>query len=193
VVLKRICRLHGILCPVSEPPGKIHSDHLANLLLFVRLSRPGGCAQLRRQAPDGLTPEKIVQALEPSLQEGLTRVLAHLLPNEPLTPGAAGGEATFQLPVKCPQHGWEVAAFLERRGQAEDTMAAILCEVARQHAESCEHFQLIVRYARQPLVPHGKAYSYARWMQGWAAVLLDVCRGGGQVVADGLCHVTTSR
>jgi hypothetical protein len=192
MILKRTCRLHGVKCAVAGTTSELHLDHVTNFLLFARLARPGGCVAAGAEVVSGPSPQEAVVELGADLQTALEQIAAYPLPEKPIG-SVAVRQTTFELPVKCPEHGWEVAAFRKRRGQAEDTMAAILCEVAAHHAESCEHFQLIVRYARQPLVPHGKAYSYARWMQGWAAVLLDACRGGDQVVADGLCHVTTSR
>jgi hypothetical protein len=186
MTLDRICRLHGRPCDLDEPSKAIHPDHLANLLLFARLSLPDACADRDRRTFGNPTPEAAIEILGPDLQKTLERIAAHPLTREAPPPDASAGATTFQLPVRCPRHGWEAAPFLERRGQAEDTMEDLLVHVAARYADSCEHARMIVRHARRPPVPHGTAYAYARWMREWARTILDASRGGAQAMANGL-------
>jgi hypothetical protein len=186
MTLDRACRLHGRPCDLDEPSKTIHPDHLANLLLFAHSSVPGACAERDRRTSGDPTPEAAMEILGPDLQKTLERIAAHPLPNEAPLPAVNAGTTTFQLPVRCPHHGWEAVPLLERRGQAEDTMEDLLVHVAARYADSCEHARMIVRHARRPPVPHGTAYAYARWMRDWAWTILDASRGGAQAMADGL-------
>jgi hypothetical protein len=183
--------LHGPDCAATQLIGETEPAHLGNLLVLAHLTQPGACAAATRTHSADLTPEETVAKIGADLEATLEAIINHPLPDEPIHP-TPREHTTFDLPVNCPQHGWETVSFQVRRAQAEDTMAAVLSHVAAQHADSCEHFQIITQYAHRPPVPHGMTYGYARWLQAWAAVLLDTCRGGAQAVANGLHHASNA-